>query len=173
MAQCKTCGKELRVETDGIVSVRAPCCGEKKIVCGKNKRKDPCGSTVQVQVDPYDSREVVVAWCSKHANDELMEIVKPPDPGIEENKIEDYELDYLPDTMAGMEHRERILTGTKKQVLAALSKDKSAGICPSCGGQHRQCDRKIEAVHEDTQPSKQSPWRIVCPKCGDHGFKYT
>lgn len=168
MAQCKTCGQELRVETDGIVSVRAPCCGEKKLVCGKNKKKDPCGSVVQVQVSPYDSTDVVVAWCSTHANDELMEIVKPTEPVVDPNRVEDYELDYLPDTMAGMEHKERILTGTKKQVLAVLSKDKAPGTCPSCGHTHRQCDRKAEAVVESTKR-----WNTVCPECGDHGFKYS
>lgn len=170
MAQCKTCKKELKVETDGVINVRLPCCSERKLVCGKNKRKDPCGSTVQVRVAPYDSTDVLVAWCAKHADDSLMEITRPAE--IAPDEPSDYELDYMSESLSGVTHKERVLTGTKKQVLALLSKDKHAGVCTACDHAHKQCERDVRDKNPDHKPTTKSHWAVVCPKCGAIGFKY-
>lgn len=77
---CTGCGRELRIETDGIVTVRRACCDERALKCVHSKRGKPCEHVVQVRVAPYDANEIIASFCKEHANMDLYDDSFPDDP---------------------------------------------------------------------------------------------
>lgn len=174
MVTCKTCGKELRVESDGSVRARIPCCKERNARCAKNKRSDPCGAIVQVYVEAYDGSAMTLAWCSKHCNRDVMDIPEyvPPPPDDPSN----YEDDPSSESVSGMKLEERIFTVTKKEATARLSKDTHTVHCLECNHEHPCKSMKLERVHPSSDP-KAAPggrahWRAHCPQCGSPRHRF-
>jgi len=77
---CLQCGRGLRLDTDGVITVRRACCDERNLKCVRAKRGSPCGHAVQVRVAPYDANEVIAAFCKEHADMDLYDDSFPDDP---------------------------------------------------------------------------------------------